>query len=539
MHRPYWSEVIDHLGLVAGMFDELGISEVLDRAMHHTPETRLVTVGRAVKAMVLNGLGFVNQQLYLVPMFFQNKPTQRLIAPGVEAQHLHDDTLGRALDTLYDYGVTTLYSLIAATAAQRLGLAPTFAHLDSTSFHVDGRYNSAEEPEEQVIHITRGYSRDHRPDLNQVMLDLIVEHQAGIPLLMKPLSGNSSDVQDFGQVVTEHIAQLQTTYGTTYLVADSALYSAENLQKLVETRTKWITRVPATLSEAQAVLAQADPPTMTPLMEGYRYQQATSTYGGVPQRWLLVYSDHRRPQAQRLVDKAWLKQSAAEAKAFQQLCHTAYACAEDAQHALTTFAQALQATSLHEGAVQPTPRYSRRGRPSQDTPPARIVYRITGALASSLAAHEARVAPHSCFILATNEIDACTLPAQALLEGYKGQQHTERGFRFLKDPRFLASSLYLKKPERIMALLMVMTVCLLVYAALEYRIRQTLKAHQATFPNQKGQPVQNPTARWVFQYFVGIHLLRVPGQGAFVLNLNDQHQQLLRLLGRPYEAFYS
>jgi transposase len=109
----------------------------------------------------------------------------------------------------------------------------------------------------------------------------------------------------------------------------------------------------------------------------------------------------------------------------------------------------------------------------------------------------------------------------------------------LKDPRFLASSLYLKKPERIMALLMVMTVCLLVYAALEYRSRQTLKAHQATFPNQQGQSVQNPTARWVFQYFVGIHLLRVPGQGAFVLNLNDQHQQLLRLLGRSYETFYS
>jgi transposase len=539
MRRPYWSEALDHLGLVAGMFDELGIGDVLDRTMHHNPETRIVTVGSAVKAMVLNGLGFVNQQLYLVPMFFQNKPTQRLIAPGVDAQHLHDDTLGRALDTLYDYGVTELYSLIAATAAQRLGLAPTFAHLDSTSFHVDGRYNSAEEPEEHVIHITRGYSRDHRPDLNQVMLDLIVEHQAGIPLLMNPLSGNSSDVQDFGQVVAKHIKQLQTTYGTTYLVADSALYSEENLQTLVETRMKWITRVPATVSEAQAVLTQADPYTMTPLMEGYRYQHAMSTYGGVPQRWMLVYSEHRRPQAQRMVDKYWLKQSEAEAKAFQKLCRTAYACTADAQQALTTFAQGLQATSLHQGTAQPTSGYAKRGRPGQDTPPAQVVYYITGALASSLAAHEALVAPQSCFILATNELDACTLPAQALLEGYKGQQHAERGFRFLKDPRFLASSLYLKKPERIMSLLMVMTVCLLVYAALEYRIRKTLKAHQATFPNQKGRPVQNPTVRWVFQYFVGIHLLRVPGQGTFVLNLNDQHQQLLRLLGRSYEAFYS
>ena len=57
------------------------------------------------------------------------------------------------------------------------------------------------------------------------MLDLIVEHQAGIPLLMKRLSGNTSDESDFGHVVTQHIAQLHTTYGTTYMVADSALCS--------------------------------------------------------------------------------------------------------------------------------------------------------------------------------------------------------------------------------------------------------------------------------------------------------------------------
>jgi transposase len=539
MHRQAWSEVLDHLGLVAGMFDELGIGDELDRALQHNPETRIVTVGSAVKAMVLNGLGFVNQQLYLVPMFFQNKPTQRLIAPGIEAQHLHDDTLGRALDMLYDYGVTELYSLIAATAAQRLGLAPTFAHLDSTSFHVDGRYNSAEDPEAEVIHITRGYSRDHRPDLNQVMLDLIVEHQAGLSLLLKPLSGNSSDGQHFGQIVTEHIKQLHTTYGTTYLVADSALYSAENLQHLAKTGSKWITRVPATLTEAQDALAQANPETMKPLAEGYRYHLLASTYGGVPQRWLLCYSDQRRPQAQQSVDKRWCKQREADAKALQKLCRTPFACEADAQQALATFAQGLQAASLHEGTIEPRRRYGKRGRPGQNGLPPQVVYHITGALTSSLVAHAALVAPQSCFLLATNELDDCLLPPPALLAGYKGQAHAERGFRFLKDPRFLAASLYLKKPERIMALLMVMTVCLLVYAALEYRIRKALKDHEATFPNQKGQPIQNPTARWVFQYFVGIHLLRIPGEGAFVLNLRDQPQQLLRLLGRSYEAFYS
>src|SRR6266446_4888166 len=271
-HPPYRSQVLDHLGLVAGMFDELGIGDVIDRATQQNPEMRDLTAGEAVKAMVLNGLGFINQALYLVPRFFQNKPTYRLLSPRVAPEQLPDDALGRALDTLYDYGVTALYSLIAATAAKRLGLAPTFAHLDSTSFHVDGRYNSDEPPSEHVVHITKGYSRDHRPDLNQVMLELIVEHQAGIPVLMKPLSGNSSDGKAFGHIVREHIAQLQTTYGTTYLVADSALYNDDNLQKLAETHIKWITRVPATLREAQATLAQAEAHTMAPLTEGYRYR---------------------------------------------------------------------------------------------------------------------------------------------------------------------------------------------------------------------------------------------------------------------------
>jgi transposase len=536
--HSYRTQVLDHLGLVAGMFEELGITEVIDQATQQNPEMRLVTVGHAVKAMVLNGLGFVTQQLYLVPHFFQNKPLPRLIAPGIQARHLHDDTLGRALDTLYETGLTELYSLIAATAARRLGLTPTFTHLDTTSFHVDGRYNSAEAPDDQVVHITHGYSRDHRPDLNQVMLELIVEHQAGIPVLMKPLSGNSSDAQEFGQVIRDHIAHLHTTYGSTYLVADSALYSAENLLKLAETQMKWITRVPATLGEAQAVLAQADPQTMVPLREGYRFRVVTSTYGGVAQRWVLVYSEQRQPHAQRTVDKQWRTHSDQEVKAFKTLCRTAFACEADARQALARFAHALQATFLHESTVCPTPRYGKRGRPGAGASPDQVVYRIEGTLASRIAARQALVDQHSCFILATNELDEALLPAPAVLDGYKGQTSAERGFRFLKDPQFLASSLYLKKPERVMALLMVMTVCLLVYAALEYRIRRALQEHGATFPDQKGNRIQHPTARWVFHYFVGIHVLYIPGQGLFVLNLTDEHLHLLQLLGKRYAWFY-
>jgi hypothetical protein len=199
----------------------------------------------------------------------------------------------------------------------------------------------------------------------------------------------------------------------------------------------------------------------------------------------------------------------------------------------------LQTTAVHDGTIHPTPRYGQRGRPGPDSQPPRMVYHIAGALASVVARREALVAQQSCFILATNELDTTQLSPQALLEAYKGQQRAERGFRFLKDPHFLASSLYLKTPERIMALLMVVTVCLLVYAALEYRIRKALKDHETTFPHQTGKPVQNPTARWVFHYFAGVHLLLIPGQWPQVLNHTEVHQHLLQLLGKPYARVYA
>jgi transposase len=108
MPSIYQSQVLDHLGLVAGMFDELGIGAVIDQAIPQDLTKRTVSLGQAVKAMVLNGLGFVNQQLYLVPSFFQNKPTERLVGPKITAAHLNDDVRGRTLDTLYTSGVTSL-----------------------------------------------------------------------------------------------------------------------------------------------------------------------------------------------------------------------------------------------------------------------------------------------------------------------------------------------------------------------------------------------------------------------------------------------
>lgn len=131
------------------------------------------------------------------------------------------------------------------------------------------------------------------------------------------------------------------------------------------------------------------------------------------------------------------------------------------------------------------------------------------------------------------------LDMAGLLAAYKSQQTVERGFRFLKSPDFMVSSLFLKKPERIEALLMVMTCSLMVYSALEHRIRQSLKQKELTFPDMKNKPSQTPTARWVFQCFSGIHELGVGDAAPLIVNLQPPQLTIIKALGEHYLNIYS
>jgi transposase len=253
---------------------------------------------------------------------------------------------------------------------------------------------------------------------------------------------------------------------------------------------------------------------------------------------VLIDSEARQPQAQRTADKPWRQQRDQARKACHPLGHSTFACEADALQALSACEQGWQVTPCAQVTIRPIARDGKRGRPGRGAQPAQVGYQVAGARASSLAARPARITQQRCCLLATNALDDQPWPPQALLDGDKGQSQAERGCRFWKDPQCLASALSRNKPERLMALLMIMTVCWLVYAALEYRIRTALRDHGATLPDQKGHPVQNPTARWIFPYVVGIHRLSVAGQWPLVFNLTEEPGNLLKRLGQPYMQLY-
>jgi transposase len=149
----------------------------------------------------------------------------------------------------------------------------------------------------------------------------------------------------------------------------------------------------------------------------------------------------------------------------------------------------------------------RPGRPRTGTTPERTAWQVAATLAVEDAAVTRAVQRTASFLVATNVLDTGQLTDQALIQTYKEQHSVERGFSFLKDPLFLASSVFVNKPSRIVALSLVMVLCLLVYRLAEHRLRTQLAATGQTVPNQLKQPTDRPTMRWMFQCFEGISLV--------------------------------
>jgi transposase len=110
---------INHLGIIAGIIDEIGIVEIIDRELGTHPQEK-VSAGQVVKAMILNCMGFITSPLYLFSEFFVGKATEHLIGLGVKAEYLNESRLGRVMDQLLEYGVTLIFVKISGSVSHLL-----------------------------------------------------------------------------------------------------------------------------------------------------------------------------------------------------------------------------------------------------------------------------------------------------------------------------------------------------------------------------------------------------------------------------------
>src|SRR5262245_16954969 len=591
MAPRYVVEHLNHLGIVAEVCREIGVADWLDQ---QAPGYRQqVSVGTATVAQVLNGLGFSNRQLYLVPQFFADKPVAHLLGPGIQAEDLNDDCLGRTLDWLYAHDVTRLFAGLALRARRAFGVEVGRLHADTTSFAVHGQYDpyaqdlpealetpellkaaaqgvreqadeeTADEGEEgapSVIEVAYGYSRDHREDLKQWMLALVTSGE-GIPQFLQPLDGNASDKRtllEAVQALTQQLRESGEPLGV--YVADSGLYSAQNMSQLNAADVRWVSRVPETSTAAQAMVQERLEATedAEDAVDGWRHSADGTRHWWSrlqpdlpqgPERWIVVRTQQGEARARATLQRQAERDQATWETRLWHLGNQTFACQPDAEAALAKTCQRLPPWLAVQSSVSSRSTYPTRGRPRKDAAAsATLVWQIQATLTRDPAALEREALRRAAYLVGTNLINVeetqgtAAWPDEAVIELYREQSAVERGFAFLKDPLFLASSVFVKKPERIMALSLVMVLCLLVYRLAEHRLREQLALTGQTVPTQLKQPTDRPTLRWMFQCFEGIGLVIVqPPQGPpyqDLAGLAPLHQQVVALLGPYCEKLY-
>lgn len=540
---------IDHLGIVAGIIDEMELVEEVNKIVGIKRKENL-TPGQVIKAMILNGLGFLSAPLYLFDEFFVGKATEHLIGEGVLPSHLNDDKLGRELDKYHQIGTTKIFTAVAIKAAHKFQVEMHSIHLDGTSMSVEGEYKKEieeidetkqeieedkleREPEMKVIEIVHGYSRDKRPDLKQFIIDMIVTGDGDIPLYLKVDSGNVDDQSVFVERLKEF--KKQWTF-EGICVADSALYTAENLAAMRE--LKWITRVPLSIKEAQNKIVDIkEEEWVDSQILGYKIAAKESEYGRIKQRWIIVESELRKKSSIQQVEKQVKKQESKAKASLSKLSRQEFPCQPDARIAIEKLSNSWKYHQIKEIEYIEKREYKTAGRPNKLTKPNQIKYQVKGQIGTSEEVIEAEKIKVGRFILATNVLDKNEFSDEQVLEEYKAQQSNERGFRFLKDPLFFTSSVFVKTPERVEAIAMIMGLCLLVYNLAQRKLRQELAKFDDGIRNQVKKITNKPTMRWVFQMFQSVHLVIINGQKQ-MSNLTEEREKIVTYLGKSCSQYY-
>jgi transposase len=539
-------KTLDHHGIVAATIKRLGIAEKINELIGSKDPRRKVQPGEAVAAMIINGLGFTNRRLYLLHQFFHNKPIDLLLNKDLQASDLNDQTLGNALDEIAEYGATEFFTSLAFKIGEEQDLLSDTVYIDSTSFYMHTNPD-IEDPTTSVLEVIHGHSKDHRPDLPQVMLFLAMTTK-GFPLFAQAANGNTSDQKHFDKVIKNIKSfqkQLRQSSTKQTYIADSCLYNKERL--LASTVDyDWLTRVPETNTEAKNLinLPTSELRLQSSVLPGYSYQAFDSHYGDCKQRWLLVRSEQAYQKECKTYEKRLEKDKASAEKKIKELERKSFYCLKDAQEAITELQSKTLAFNIIY-TIKETKTYESPGRPKVYVPELTVsylIFRVKAELQENQEYTHHQREIKGRFLLATNNLDVKRLGNEQMLMEYKGLAKIERGFRFLKDPWFMVDSFFLKDRGRIAALMMVMTLTLMVYNYAERFIRNALKESGEKIPNQINKPIQNPTLRWIFQIMEGIQVSLVPMSEGYqkhiVWNLTPIRKKIIHLFGDQTRKIY-
>ena len=477
-----------------------------------------------------------------------------------ELPFFSDDAVGAALDELYDANHEALITDVVVAMAREFAVRLDELHADTTTVSFTGQY-----PEGAGVSIrgrrppfiTRGFSKDHRPDLRQLLLKLTTSSDGDVPVQFRVEDGNTSDARTH-QSTWETLRQVTGTVDFLY-VADSKLCAREVMDAIDAAGGRFLTVMPRSRLEDREFRAQilTRPPAWEltrddphrkdpdgPRDQWFVHRSRLPSSEGWPVTW--VFSTHlklkqeqrrreRLMRAQQELDDLKTRLEGPKPRLKTKAEIAAKTDGILAQHHVTPFI-----TLSIERYERPEYRQTKAGRPGPNTTYKRVdkrkwtIHHHINEEALTLTR-----ASDGMYPLLSNDR---SLTPTDVLDAHKRQHGVERRFSDAKSGLEITPVL-LKNPGRIHALLIIDFLALLVSALIERELRQAMTHHQV--PNlplyPEARPTSRPTSNLILKLYADITRHAITHDGAvlhaYPVTLTDTQRQVLNLLGIPSERY--
>lgn len=555
------TERLGPLPLLNHFLDRSGVLEILEKHVDGDARSHRSAVSHTQALGVLLRSIVVERE----PVYRQQE-TAVSFAGGLfglstaDLSHLTDDRIGRALERLFDVDRAALLTEVVVTLARRFGVRFDRLHNDSTSVSFCGQYRAASGRSVRARRapaITYGYSKDHRPDLKQLLFILTIDGDDGVPVHFRCASGNVADVVthiDTWNTLREIAGRADFLY-----VADSKLCSRPNMDYIARHGGRFVTVMPRNRQEDaqfrhwiqthtphwELVWQRPNPRNAEgPRDEWYVFSPEVPSAEAYPIVWvwstLLTLSQGYRRQRNvaaaidHLVDiKRRLGAARARLRGAAQID-------QEVDEVLARYQAGRYLKVSRVVREEHVFRQARRGRPGPDTAYRKITkrrYDIEWTLDTEAIAYDQK--SDGMYPLMTN--DRSLSGAQVLI-AHKGQPCIERRFEQLKSVHEIAP-VFLKNESRIEALFTVYFLALVVQALIERELRLAMKRHKIDalplYPESRA--CRRPTTEHILRLFslAERHTLRANGATlkVFEPELTELQLTVLELLGVPARAY--
>ena len=543
------SSQVDHLPIISHFAGKMGFEKIINELV---PTEMDVEPGKIVLGMVLDILSG-RSPLYQLEIIFNEMDCELLLGEDLPDGYFNDDNVGRVLKYIYEVGTQKIFSSISMAVVNAFSLPTNQVNFDTTSISLFGQYLNSQK-EGSPFEITHGYSKDKRPDLKQFILSLLCVG-GNIPIFGKMDSGNASDKtinNDLLSDISKHMNNVGVEDDAFIYVADSAVVTENNL-KLMTGSHQFITRLPATYNECERVIieavetdqwqdigymAQAQPTASRPNASYRVFNSYVTLYEQVYRAVVIHSSAHDKRRHKRLERE--VTRSLKSIKGLAKLAEKkSFACKEDAE--MMAEKERLNSTDFHRMDITVTEKHRyASGRPKKGEPrlPVETRYVFIINIVEDEAALEKRRKVAGCFVLLTNitNEDGTEYTAEKVLQIYKEQNGIEKNFGFLKDDR-IVNAMFLKLPEHIEALGMILIIALMLWRLMERTMRNNLENNNTTLPGWNDRPTSRPTAYMLTWKFKGALIMSLMAQRQVSGGLNETRLDFLVALNMTAENF--